>query len=678
MLCQKNKFFCDSCCDLQEAEKRCDFHSACFTLSLTLVYRMKIKRLPNVLALHLKRFKYQEDVARYIKLAYRVAFPYELRLFNTVDDMDDADRLYNLFAIVVHVGKYVCSLLFLVLYSSCWFSGPHHGHYISIIKTAGTWFVFDDDNVYPIPENDIPKYFGESNAGSAYVLYYQAVNIDLVSLGLRPLEPPPANLTPPVQPYAALENQTVVPVPTLPPGLSSNSVASLESDVNHNHLPPPTTSSPVLHHSELEEVIPPSIPQSRELFTTSPAATSTSGFGTKLINTIRRAPSLSGARAAIGASSGLLLNGGGERRSTVEKTPRPSLSTPSFTPSGESSQEQPPPLPPLPPGILNRSDLNITPILNTQVSDPKKEKEKDKTKLTTGGWFSKKRKSLRLSEKSRSEYGGVPDPSPSPAIKGDERHGSHTVPSSSSLNIAPVLTDHIGPRQDDLRSEKSEDRRLTGFFRKSPPEPASLFPGPSWNSTDIPSTTTRPSHTHSRSSTLSDIGSSAQLESRRLSLAPSSEDRYRPVDRKKSIDSRPLSPSYTPRPMTAPSSPSHMSSDLNRTLPPLPPTPKTGFHRTNLSLNNGQAVFKEPAIGEAKSPDVDDSSTSDKPSYPRSMVSEPPASMAASVGQNSSVGSANSAASNIRRATRKLSLGFGKRNKEKDRERGRVSPSTRS
>jgi ubiquitin C-terminal hydrolase len=23
MLCQKNKFFCDSCCGLQEAEKRC-------------------------------------------------------------------------------------------------------------------------------------------------------------------------------------------------------------------------------------------------------------------------------------------------------------------------------------------------------------------------------------------------------------------------------------------------------------------------------------------------------------------------------------------------------------------------------------------------------------------------------------------------------------------------------
>ena len=67
--------------------------------------RMKIKKLPNVLALHLKRFKYQEDVGKYIKLTYRVAFPFELRLFNTVDDAQNPDRLYELFAIVVHIGK---------------------------------------------------------------------------------------------------------------------------------------------------------------------------------------------------------------------------------------------------------------------------------------------------------------------------------------------------------------------------------------------------------------------------------------------------------------------------------------------------------------------------------------------------------------------------------------------
>jgi ubiquitin carboxyl-terminal hydrolase 9/13 len=41
MLCQRNKFFCDSCCGLQEAEKR-----------------MKIKRVPEVLVVHLKRSVY--------------------------------------------------------------------------------------------------------------------------------------------------------------------------------------------------------------------------------------------------------------------------------------------------------------------------------------------------------------------------------------------------------------------------------------------------------------------------------------------------------------------------------------------------------------------------------------------------------------------------------------------
>src|ERR1700722_9016819 len=96
--------------------------------------RMKIKRLPNVLALHLKRFKYQEDVQKYIKLAYRVAFPLELRLFNTVDDTEDADRLFELFAIVVHIGKYVLRHSRLLSSHNMVhkYSGPHHGHYISI------------------------------------------------------------------------------------------------------------------------------------------------------------------------------------------------------------------------------------------------------------------------------------------------------------------------------------------------------------------------------------------------------------------------------------------------------------------------------------------------------------------------------------------------------------------
>lgn len=46
--------------------------------------RMIIKKLPNVLAIHLKRFKYQEQSGQFSKLLYRIPFQEELRLFNTV------------------------------------------------------------------------------------------------------------------------------------------------------------------------------------------------------------------------------------------------------------------------------------------------------------------------------------------------------------------------------------------------------------------------------------------------------------------------------------------------------------------------------------------------------------------------------------------------------------------
>ena len=135
---------------------------------------MKVKKLPNVLALHLKRFKYEESVQRYVKLAYRVAFPLELRLFNTSDDTEDPDRLYELFAIVVHIG-----------------AGPHHGHYITIVKVGAKWILFDDDHVSYIDEHEISKYYGDRpGLGSAYVLFYQAVDLDFEGLGLeRPAAP---------------------------------------------------------------------------------------------------------------------------------------------------------------------------------------------------------------------------------------------------------------------------------------------------------------------------------------------------------------------------------------------------------------------------------------------------------------------------------------------------------
>jgi ubiquitin C-terminal hydrolase len=92
--------------------------------------RMKIKYLPNVLAVHLKRFKFQEQLGRFSKLTNRVCFTEQLRLFNTADEASDSERLYDLSAIIVHIG-----------------SGPHHGHYVAVIRNRDQWLCFDDEDV---------------------------------------------------------------------------------------------------------------------------------------------------------------------------------------------------------------------------------------------------------------------------------------------------------------------------------------------------------------------------------------------------------------------------------------------------------------------------------------------------------------------------------------------------
>ena len=148
MLCERNKFHCDNCGGLQEAEKR-----------------MKIKRLPKILALHLKRFKYTEDLQRLQKLFHRVVYPYHLRLFNTTDDAEYPDRLYELYAVVVHIG-----------------GGPYHGHYVSIIKTKDRgWLLFDDEMVEPVDKAYVQNFFGERpGLACAYVLFYQETTLEAV------------------------------------------------------------------------------------------------------------------------------------------------------------------------------------------------------------------------------------------------------------------------------------------------------------------------------------------------------------------------------------------------------------------------------------------------------------------------------------------------------------------
>ncbi|GIL87907.1 hypothetical protein Vretimale_6301 [Volvox reticuliferus] len=150
MLDRDDKFFCDHCCCLQEAKKR-----------------MLLRSVPPCLILHLKRFKYVEAQGRLRKLMYRVVFPMELKLANTTgDDPAAGDTLYNLTAVVVHVG-----------------SGPHHGHYVSLIKSGAQWLFFDDENVELITESQVQSTFGstseygQNNMDHGYILFYERAGV---------------------------------------------------------------------------------------------------------------------------------------------------------------------------------------------------------------------------------------------------------------------------------------------------------------------------------------------------------------------------------------------------------------------------------------------------------------------------------------------------------------------
>ena len=143
MLSGSNKFFCETCHSLQEASKT-----------------IKLKKVPKILALHLKRFKYSEKLGRMVKLFYRVEYTKTIRIFNTTDDAEASDKLYELYAIVVHIG-----------------GGPYHGHYVSMVRTPKFgWLLFDDETVESIDESFVFRFFGDGpGLSTAYLLFYHEV-----------------------------------------------------------------------------------------------------------------------------------------------------------------------------------------------------------------------------------------------------------------------------------------------------------------------------------------------------------------------------------------------------------------------------------------------------------------------------------------------------------------------
>ncbi|QIW95842.1 hypothetical protein AMS68_001360 [Peltaster fructicola] len=226
MLCERNKFHCDPCGGLQEAEKR-----------------MKIKRLPKILALHLKRFKYTEDLQKLQKLFHRVVYPFHLRLFNTTDDAEDADRLYELYAVVVHIG-----------------GGPYHGHYVSIVKTQDRgWLLFDDELVEPVSKDYVLSFFGgEPIPGAsdarqlacAYVLFYQQTTLEAV-LKEQEMESHPETILPvtvaeSAQPVQNKETSKVDAYNLLGLVTPTSEEPHYMDSLAHSVTAPPTLLSPVL------------------------------------------------------------------------------------------------------------------------------------------------------------------------------------------------------------------------------------------------------------------------------------------------------------------------------------------------------------------------------------------------------------------------------------------------
>ncbi|KAK7205823.1 hypothetical protein BZA70DRAFT_266935 [Myxozyma melibiosi] len=281
MLCESNKFHCDCCGGLQEAEKR-----------------MKIKRLPKILGLHLKRFKFTEDMQRNVKLFHKVVFPYHLRLFNTTDDVQDPDRLYELYSVVVHIG-----------------GGPYHGHYVSIVKTehAG-WVLYDDEMVERVDDDYVTNFFGDKpGLACAYILFYQEISEADYENARR---------------YGSASAATT----------SAMDSAELARVITNPFLSSSIPEKPIVENNNT---------------TTTAAATG----GTPLAPTLSTPPSTisssttpissaSSASSAAGLTNPVLAANDSQRKLLATKDVSPPLSTTTTTPSNATTKKSPPPPPP--------------------------------------------------------------------------------------------------------------------------------------------------------------------------------------------------------------------------------------------------------------------------------------------------------------------------------------------
>lgn len=574
--------------------------------------------------------------------------------------------------------------------------------------------------MYPIPESDIPKYYGDSNSGSAYVLYYQAADIDLVSLGLKSSQPDPLLSLEPhsqstgIQPRTPSHHSQLAP--SLPPGLVPETESTDTENLTPIALPassPSTNDKPFGstigdHNHSLLSNGSPSLPPG--------AASPLSPGSTGGISGVRRVAS-SSARPPT-ATPSLPDKSDRSMHSDSTRSPRHSASSPTLVVPDVTSVI--PPVPPLPPSTPT------TPTTTAQLNGRTKDKDKDKDKSrkeskTAVLWF--KRRSFRLGDKS--SKGDKPekntnDVPPSPAPKDErsqvggwlktasqrKRRPSEAEPFDTTKKAEDRSSDRLEPPQalSTVSSNASSNATHQDSYSSSGPSIVLSSP-PTTFSSSSPPVPPKLSISASKSSQPQPNDQVDFPPPRKSSLAPTPRSRGSMDHRRNGPGSHSSFPG--PRPATVAGTAS--VSNGFRQLPPIPgqsapqatgslapiingtgplvsepesiyPLSVNGYgHDTGTSLNTSQSELH------SHSHSMSASASSLHASHPPPSSSGLHSNLSSSVTAASPNGSGSSSHGGVnaqfKRAKRKLSLtapvlGFGRKDKDKEARKEKVSPSS--
>lgn len=120
---------------------------------------LRLKKIPPVLSIQLKRFKHNLASDTASKIDVDVEAPFFLNLTKYASDFEegadpiDSNKVYELFAVINHTGL------------------VNTGHYIALIKNStGQWFKFDDSVISHVSASEV-------RATKAYLLFYIAHTI---------------------------------------------------------------------------------------------------------------------------------------------------------------------------------------------------------------------------------------------------------------------------------------------------------------------------------------------------------------------------------------------------------------------------------------------------------------------------------------------------------------------